>query len=430
MNFVSEEIEKDVLGFFIYNPEKLKIYHTLITEDHFYSEKHKYLYGCMRRLLAKGSEINAHTISAISKMDGRQDVLAWLSVVADCLPPADEHALIKMLDDVYRARRCYMGLVGAKQDKTEPTDFIAEAGKVVSEALLESSMWKRRKTLKEELREIYDEIERLQKQGGAVPGLPTGLKKLDEVIYGLRKGSLIIVAGRPGQGKSSLIIQIADGLAAEYHNVLCVTLEMTVQGILKRVLSQRTDIPGKVLSTGRMQSDYWNSLSFSIENLVESGWKIINPRPNLNNVEAEIRAEMLEKRYDLIVLDHVQCIRGEGKRREVIGSAAGLFKSMALEFDIPFVLVSQLNRQMVSEKPRRPRLSDLKETGDLEEQADVVMFVYRPGEYDKEQNKAYTELIISKNRDGETKIIRCTFEAAFTRFKEGVQGGTTNTDSE
>lgn len=280
------------------------------------------------------------------------------------------------------------------------------------------------------LEELLSEIRVAYQTGVAITGTPTGLKSLDKVLNGLWPGQLCTLAARPAQGKSALALNFAENFADRGESVLFVTLEMGVREIRARSLSRAARIDGQLLTQGA-------GLTPEQAKKLGEAAKVVDARKNLFiqdsgvSTVASLRAEATrlkrQSQLGLVVVDYLQLMQGTGRednRTQELSTITRGLKQLAMGLDIPILALSQMNRAIDARKDKRPVLSDLRESGSIEQDSDVVMFLHDEGAYDAEKaDSGTTEVIVAKNRRGATDNVRVTYTRAFNSFKD--LGGTT-----
>jgi replicative DNA helicase len=270
-------------------------------------------------------------------------------------------------------------------------------------------------------------IERLYEKKQLVTGVPTGFTELDKLTSGLQPCDLIVVAGRPSMGKTALCMNIAQYITTMKEGSVPVgifSMEMAKEQLVTRLLSSESEIEHTKLRTGTLSSAEWPKLAQAAGKLCEASI-FIDDSPSMGVLELRARARRLKKEHDLglLIVDYLQLMRGRTsieRREQEISEISRFLKSLAKELRIPVIAISQLNRMVEQREDKRPRLSDLRESGAIEQDADVIMFIYRDEVYNKssnEDNKGIAEIIIGKQRNGPTDTIRLAFLDKYATFK-------------
>lgn len=267
--------------------------------------------------------------------------------------------------------------------------------------------------------EIYEEYEVLAELG-TLPGLSTGYNDLDNKIYGFLDGNIYIIAARPSMGKSCFALNIIKNIAKTGKNVLLFALEETKKNIIKRLTANYTGIHLHRLMLGKIKENEWE-LILSAQNEIEKLGIVIDDRAGLTSqqIVKRIHAENKKKKVDIVVIDHIQELADKAQNRHLaISEGIANIKACTKELDCPVILLSQLNRGVESRVEKRPTLADLKESGDIEAKADCVMFLYRQGYYDMNENEQEIEVIIAKARNGRLGKSTLKFDGSRMTIKE------------
>ncbi|HOS60599.1 MAG TPA: replicative DNA helicase, partial [Syntrophorhabdaceae bacterium] len=270
-------------------------------------------------------------------------------------------------------------------------------------------------------------IERLYEKKQSVTGVPTGFVELDKMTSGLQNSDLIVVAGRPSMGKTALSMNIAQHVATLRDGPIPVgifSMEMSKEQLVTRLLSSESEVDHSKLRTGTLTSEEWPRLAQAAGKLSEA-LIFIDDSPSMSVLELRARARRLKKEHGLglIVVDYLQLMKGRtagsDKREQEIAEISRFLKSLAKELNIPVIAISQLNRMVEQREDKRPRLADLRESGAIEQDADVIVFIYRDEVYnkDKDNNKGIAEIVIGKQRNGPTGTIELAFLDKIATFK-------------
>jgi replicative DNA helicase len=282
------------------------------------------------------------------------------------------------------------------------------------------------------LKDTWDRIERLHENPDQLPGVRTGFYKLDEMTGGLQPGTLCILAARPSVGKTSLAINIAQHAAMKERVPVAVfSLEMSRWELTHRLLAGEAGVDSALLKTGRLSDADWSRIANAMGVLSEAPM-FIDDRPGATVLEMRSKARRLKVRHDigLVVIDYIQLMYGSGRtenRTQEVSEISRSLKRLAVELDIPVLALSQLSRASEQRADHRPQLSDLRESGSIEQDSDVVLFIYREGIHNPDVNRNKTELMVAKHRSGPTGNIDLLFMESQTRFvnttRQSPQGG-------
>ena len=274
--------------------------------------------------------------------------------------------------------------------------------------------------------ETWDGLQAMSEQPDGIIGVATGFKDLDEMTGGLQKGDLVVIAGRPSMGKTALALNIAECAAIEHRvSTGILTMEMSNSQIMYRFIGSIARINQKLLRLGRVTDEDWNRIK-SVMDKLHYAPIFIDDAPSLTPTEVRARARRLKREHDLglLVVDYLQLMRVEGlneNRTTEISRISRSLKGLARELGIPVIALSQLNRAVEQRVDKRPLMSDLRESGAIEQDADVILFIYREERYDPETpRKGLADIILSKQRNGETGKVRLVFKKEFARFENFI----------
>ena len=279
------------------------------------------------------------------------------------------------------------------------------------------------------MKNVMDQIDQLTESKSTITGLSTGFIDIDNMTSGLHKGQLIIVAGRPSMGKTSFAMNIAENiLMKDQKPILLFSMEMPAEDITKRLISSVSKTPFSKLRTGDLGDDDWTGMMSGMEKINRSPFTIIDT-PALTPIQIKHKARKFKREnpdLGLIVVDYLQLMRVphlEGNRNLEVSHISGALKALARELNIPIIALSQLNRAVDDRSDRRPMMSDLRDSGSIEQDADVIMFVYREEVYNPEsaEHKGKGQIIISKQRNGSIGTINVVFRGDYCRFETSTE---------
>jgi replicative DNA helicase len=427
----SEESERAVLAAALIDAERYlpMTAARLVTSD-FYFERHQKVYQAMLDLQAAGDEVDLRTLQALLEqrkeleLVGGVPYLATLDVDLPNLSRVDSYVEIvkerslrrRLIDScVETYRNCLDGGLPAQEALAQAEQKIMELGE---EAVARGFI-----PLREALRLTLAEID--ERAGGAITGLSTGFVDFDRYCQGLNRGNLLIIAGRPGMGKTSLALNIASHVAIRGgHCAGVFSLEMSEREIASRILCSESDLEFSRVRRGDLSDREWTRLYDTAQRISEAPLYLDDgANPSLLEVGSKARRLRQEKRLELLIVDYLQLMHSGGRyenRNLEIGAITRGLKQLAKELDIPVVALSQLSRQPERRgSDHRPQLADLRESGSIEQDADLVAFVYRDEVYhpDDPDNHGTAELIIAKNRHGETGHVDLAFLGDTTTFR-------------
>ncbi len=436
----SLDAEKSVLGAVLLSPSSGAIaMQRLIAED-FYLGAHGRIFEAMIALSYASKPVDLVTLSHRLEVDGVLEAVggyAYLAELSEFVPTAGNIALYAQIVKSYSTLRKLIGACGTiTQDcfdaNKEAGDILADAEK----AIFNISQTENAQSfvhIKKGVNDSLDIIEERFNNPGAVTGLKSGFPSLDNKTTGMHPGELILVAGRPAMGKSTFGLNIAQQAAFENPgcNVAIFSLEMPYEQISERYLSSVSGILYQNIRTGRMEMSDWDKLGTAADKLGGCGI-YIDDTPGITVMEmlSKCRRLKMEHGLSLIVIDYLQLISSAGSksrdsRQQEISEITRAMKIMAMELGLPIILLSQLSRAVEQRQDKRPILSDLRESGAIEQDADVVIFIYRDDYYKQEEAKVdpsvitnEAEIIIRKQRNGPTGTVRLTFDGSCVRFRD------------
>ena len=271
---------------------------------------------------------------------------------------------------------------------------------------------------------VFDHLNELAMSDSAIPGLSTGLRDLDTKINGLNKSDLLLIAARPAMGKSSLALNIGVNVAKKYDKTVAVfNLEMSREQLAMRLLSGEAFVDSAKMQTGKLENEEWTKLTMAASALSQTDIRI-DDNPSITVAEMNAKLRRVEN-LGLVIIDYLQLMTGSGygkqsdNRVQVVGDISRSLKIMAKELNVPVICLSQLSRAVESRQDKRPMMSDLRESGAIEQDADVIMFIYRDDYYNENsEEKNVAECIVSKNRHGETGTVKLQWLPQFTTFAD------------
>ena len=426
----SEEAERAVLASVLLAPNVLPTISGRLLEEDFHLDRHKAIFHSMLELLEVGSEIDLRTLQARLELRGSFERAGGLAYLAGLDLDLPDLSGVDRYVEIVKERSVRRRLVLSCQ---EISFECLEGGMDAQEALAKAE--KTLFSLGEEaiqkgfsvLSQIYEAtIASLEERAaGEAVGIPSGFYDWDRMTQGLVKGNLIILAGRPGMGKTSFAINVAQNVALREEKVVGIfSLEMGEQELVQRILSSEADIPFGNLRSGQLSETQWNKLYETTQKTNEAQLHIDDsPNPTLVEIASKSRRLKAERGLDLLIVDYLQLMHAGGKyesrQLEIAAISRGL-KQLAKELEIPVIALSQLSRNPEKRTgDHRPQLADLRESGSIEQDADMVCFIYRDEVYNKDDPdvKGLAELIVSKHRNGETGTVDMAFFGENTTFR-------------
>ncbi len=440
----SLEAETAVLGGMLIDREAVTRAVEHLNETMFYREANRRLYRAMIRLYERGDVIDVITISEELKKTGELESAGgfdYLAALMDAVPTA---ANLEYHANIVREKALLRRLVGSAEQIIRD---VYEQGELAVDEILDQAearifrvaeshsregfVW-----IKEILWGAFEHIERLQSSSSGITGVPTGFPDLDRMTTGLQKGDLCIVAARPSMGKTSWVMNVAANAAISHSIPTAIfSLEMSSEQLVQRLLCAEGRIDAQRLRRGKLSQEEHQRLAAAAGHLNtapiwiddQPGANVLEIRAKARRLQSELRSD--DKELGMIVIDYMQLMSGAGSSesrvQEVSQISRGL-KALARELDVPVVALSQLSRGPEQRTDKRPMLSDLRESGSIEQDADVVMFLFRPEYYapaeKREELEGKSELFIGKQRNGPTGVVELYFHKKYTRFESAAKG--------
>jgi len=422
------DAEQAVLGTILANGENLyKVIETLKPED-FYREAHRLIYQVMLDLNEKDEPITLLTITEALKQTGDLERAGGVSYIASLLAMAVPETTLESHAEIIEEKAILRHLIDLSEKIKRLSYNEKDAESILEEAerlVLEVGM-KRNQQSYTAVREIvYDAIERIEflyQNRGNITGIPTHFYDLDRMLNGLQKSDLIIIAARPAMGKTSFCLNIAQNAALKSGVPVAVfSLEMSKEQLVTRMLTSEAMVDQHRVRAGELEDEDWLRLT-EVAGMLAKAPIYIDDTPGLTIRELRARARRLkqERNVGLIIIDYLQLLGGSRRvesRQQEISEISRSLKGLAKELDVPVVALSQLSRAVETRQDKKPIMSDLRESGSLEQDADIVMFIYREEYYKPDtEKKSIAEIIIAKQRNGPTGVIELGFLKEFTKF--------------
>jgi len=431
----SAEAEISVLGGMLIDQDAVARAVEIVDETMFYREGHRRLFRTMARLFERGDVADVITVSEELKKTGELDAAGGHAYLADLLDAVPTAANIEYHARIVREKALLRRLIEAssriirdvyEQGEQEVEEVMDRAEQRIFQVAQsherEGFVW-----IKEILWPTFEHIERLQESESGITGVPTGFADLDRMTTGLQDGDLCIVAARPAMGKTSWVLNVAQNAAIEHERKVAIfSLEMSKEQLVQRFLCSEARVDAQKLRQGRLSPEEYQRLAAAAGHLNTAPiWIDDSAGSTVLDMRAKARRLKSESDLEMLVVDYLQLMTGtrrtESRVQEVSDISRGL-KALARELGVPVVALSQLSRAPEQRTDRRPQLSDLRESGSIEQDADIVMFLYRPeyyfGPVDKDGNniEGKSELIVAKQRNGPTGVVNLYFHKAYTRF--------------
>lgn len=432
------EAEQSVLGAMLIDKEAIAKATEILSAEDFYREAHRVIFSAMLEIYNKNEAVDMITVTDILRRDNKlEDVggIAYITSLANVVLTA---ANVKYHAEIVAEKSVLRQLVKVSTEIAamgyEANDEVGVLLDTAESRILEISNRKKRADftpISAVLMDSVQNIEKLLNNKGGLTGIPTGFNDLDKLTSGLHPSDFIILAARPSMGKTALALNIVQNVALRAHkrvggdprSVAFFSLEMSKEQLVNRMLCAEANIDSQRLRIGEMNDKDWDSLWAACDTMSKA--KIyIDDTAGITVMEMRSRARRLKAEHglDLIVVDYLQLMQGSGKRntsgdrQQEVSEISRSLKALARELDVPVLALSQLSRGVEARQVKRPMLSDLRESGSLEQDADIVAFLYREDYYNPETENKHTELIIAKHRNGPVDTVNLFFHKQFTKF--------------
>lgn len=424
------EAERAILGAILIDNESINHVLEVIHADDFYREAHRKIFYAMIALSEKNEPTDFLTVNNYLQSTGELEFVggaSYLSSLADSIPSS---ANVVSYAKIVRKKSMIRRLIGAAseiatqgyegEDDTE--GLLDRAEKMIFD-ISENRIRPSFTVLKDVVKDSFKRIEELYESKKQLTGLATGFVELDQLTCGLQKNDLIIVAGRPSMGKTALALNIAEhATVSEKATVAIFSLEMSKEQLVIRMLCSQAHIDSSKLRKGQLEERDWPLLTKAAGNLSDVNLYIDDSAsPSVLEMRAKARRLKREKGLDLLIVDYLQLVRSSGNtqsREQEISEISRSLKALAKDLQIPVLAISQLNRAVENRTNKRPQLADLRESGAIEQDADVIGFIYRDEVYDPNSpDRGIAEVIIGKQRNGPTGMSRLAFLNRYTKFE-------------
>ena len=423
----SREAEESVIGAVLLSEDAVNEVMDRIHPEDFYVPAHQAIFEAMRELFDSAQPVDAVTVSEALRRHGELEKIGgvqYLTRLVDIVPSTSNIVYYASIVEEHAKRRELIRAGALVTDIAFNIDEeIATVLDSAEQAVLGVAEKRSSQTLHEVgpmFNDVLEQIELMEQRGSELTGLATGYTDLDRKLAGLQPSNLVVIASRPGMGKSSLALGIAINVAAQDEPVAIFSLEMSKEELVQRILSSVGKVDSMKLRAGQL-GPLWQRVVDAAGKMYKAPIYIDDsPVVSVTDIRAKCRRLKRKKGLSLVVVDYLQLMQATNRenRQQEISEITRNLKNLARELEVPIVAASQLNRSLEQREDKRPRLSDLRESGAIEQDADVVMFIYRHEYYHPEEveKKGIAEVIIGKHRAGSTGPIEMTFQAEFTRF--------------
>nr|WP_242520462.1 replicative DNA helicase [Halobacillus kuroshimensis] len=424
------EAEQAVLGAIFLEPEAMSTAAENLLPEDFYRASHQRIFEVMLTLADRGEPIDLVTVTtALSNNKVLEEVggVSYLTDIANSVPTAANVGyytnIVGEKSTLRSLIRTATNIVTTGYSEEEEIDDVLNSAE---KDILEVSQRKNSsafKSIKDVLIDVYDNIEQLHMNDGSTTGIPTGYRDLDHITSGFQRNDLIIIAARPSMGKTAFALNIAQNVAVHTdENVAIFSLEMGADQLVSRMLCAEGNIDAQRLRTGSLETEDWNKLTMAMGSLSNAGIYIDDtPGVRVSEIRSKCRRLKQEHGLGMILIDYLQLIQGSANskenRQQEVSEISRSLKGLARELNVPLIALSQLSRGVESRQDKRPMMSDLRESGSIEQDADIVGFLYRDDYYDKEsESQNIIEIIIAKQRNGPVGNVELAFVKEYNKF--------------
>ncbi len=425
----SVESEQSILGSILLDKDAIITVTETIQPEDFYKEAHKIIYECMLKLNSKNEPIDLITLTEeLKKQDSLENIggISYITSLSTIVPTTTN---VKYYADIVKEKSVLRKLIKVSNDilnsgydnSVKVEEILEQAEKKIFDISQEKSS-EDFKSINSVLMDTYDMIEKLYTNKEEITGITTGFDDLNKKINGLQRTDLILVAARPAMGKTAFSLNLVQNAALKGNaSVAVFSLEMSKEQLVQRMLSAQSNVELKKIKTGNLDENDWPRIIDAMSVLSNANIYIDDtPGIKMSELRSKCRKLKIEKGLDFVLIDYLQLMEGEGNnenRQQEISKISRSLKIIAKELNCPVVALSQLSRAPEQRSDHRPMLSDLRESGSIEQDADIVMYLYRDEYYHPDsERKNIGEIIISKNRHGETGSVELVWLGEIQKF--------------
>jgi replicative DNA helicase len=423
------EAEQAVLGCMLLDTDVIPTVTELIRSSDFYRDDHREICESIIDITEKAGPVDIITVSEQLQQRGTLDAVGGLdylaSITAAVPTTANARHYAKIVEEKSLLRKLIKAaseISATSYDATEDAVYVLDKAEKSIFDILQKRSTQGFTHIKDVLLDTFNRLEELYNNNGNITGIPTGFTDLDFKTSGLQNSDLILIAARPGMGKTAMALNIAQYAAVQKHVPVAIfNLEMSKDQLVNRMLCSEVMVDSQKMRTGKLEDEDWNKIAKALAPLSEAPVYIDDtPGISVMDIRAKCRRLKLEKNLGLVVIDYLQLMQGRGKiesRQQEVADISRSLKILAKELNVPVITMSQLSRGPESRTDHRPMLSDLRESGAIEQDADIVMFLYRDDYYNPDtEKKNVAEVIIAKHRNGSTGTVELRWFGEYTKF--------------
>lgn len=430
----SQEAEQSVLGALMLSDDAWDQAAETVSEADFYRKEHRLIFKAIKQLVDESKPRDALTVAETLKRMGELEAAGGPAYLGEVVKNTASAANVKAYAEIVRERSILRQLISVSYEISDAAyqpqgatsdQILDEAERKIFAIAEQQEKGSGPQSLGILLSKVTSRIEELYSSGDELTGLATGLKDIDKQTSGLQKGDLVIVAARPSMGKTTFAMNLVENVVMNAKAALVFSMEMPAESIVMRMMSSLGRVDQTRIRTGKLEEEDWGRFS-STMSLLQDKKLFIDDTPALSPTELRARARRVARenggKIDLIMVDYLQLMRVPGlenNRVNEISEISRSLKALAKEMECPVIALSQLNRSLEQRPNKRPVMSDLRESGAIEQDADIIMFIYRDEVYNPEsQDKGTAEIIIGKQRNGPIGMQRLAFLGRYTRFED------------
>lgn len=426
----SLEAEQSVLGSMLIDKEVVPVVMEILKPEDFYRPDHKEIYDVIIELFDRAQPIDLITVSERLKLHGKLDLVGGLEYLTNIATEVPTTANVKHYSKIVEEKALLRKLIKASSDivdlgfnASEEVSFILDKAEQNIFDILQKRSSQGFVPIKDVLVDTFNKLEELYNNSGSITGIPTGFADLDFKTSGLHNSDLILIAARPAMGKTAFALNLAQNAAVHSNVPVAVfSLEMSREQLVNRMLCSEAMVDSNRMKTGKLEDNDWQKVAKALGPLSEAPIFIDDtPGVSITEIRAKCRRLKLEHNLGLVIIDYLQLMQGSRSksenRQQEISEISRSLKILAKEINVPVITLSQLSRAPEARTDHRPILSDLRESGAIEQDADIVMFLYRDDYYNPEtEKKNIAELILAKHRNGSTGTVELVWLGQYTKF--------------
>lgn len=425
------EAERAVIGAMMLNADAIMVCSELLKSDEFYQQQYGIIFDALVEMYKDG--VGADLVTLQNKLREKEVTPELYSVeyLGELLASVPTSANVKFYAEIVHEKAVLRRLIRVSEQVTkdcymdsQPLEDILEDTEKSVFDVIQRRGGSEFEPIRDVVLRTLDSIEKAAKQKGNITGLETGFRDLDAKTAGLQKSDLILIAARPAMGKTAFVLNIAEYVALHSNSTIALfSLEMSKEQLVKRMLAMNSMVDSQKIRTGDLEDDDWDKLVGSVRKIGNSNLVIDDTSGiTASELRSKCRKLKIEQGLDLVIIDYLQLMTGAGKRKgdsrqQEISDISRSLKVMARELNVPVIALSQLSRAVESRPDKRPMLSDLRESGAIEQDADIVMFIYRDEYYNPDsEKKGVAEVIVAKQRSGPTGPVELAWLSQYTKF--------------